>query len=214
MIHRLSKAYEGVGPNVKNGLIFPYHCSKDPKRSDGTLPWTIGYGHLLSLKEEKLGVKVGGTLVDVMRNGLTQSQADLLYAQDVSPRMDTVLKYFTKPIPGLTQVQFDWVMEALLDCLFNCGEQCLYSSPGVLARAGKIKEASIRLLLYRCADNIPIRGLWRRRVSGSIYMNTGEVLIINDKVPSRTVMSPLEIKATAKLSSLVGTKITLPPGLH
>lgn len=201
------KAYDTLGPNVRNGRAYPYQCAADPRRADGSKPWTCGWGHLMSPREEREGVKVGDRVSNVLNDGLTLQEADELLAQDLAGRLLEV----RRALPAATDLE----VGAFLDCVFNCGPQCLYSSPGVLLRAGKKLYAAERLLLYRKAGGIPYRGLWRRRVSDAIYMLSGEVVVIKDAVPTdRTKTSPAESAALKKLSLLLGKPTGLPPGLQ
>lgn len=204
------KAYEGLGPNIRltpqGKLIFPYQCKADAPRKDGTHPWTCGYGHFMSIKEERDGVQLGSKPINVMRDGLTEDQCDQLLNQDVAKRLAVV----KAALPG----QNDLVIGAFLDCVLNAGEECLHSSPGLAIIRGDLSFAAERLLLYRNAGGHPVRGLWRRRLTDSIFMLSGEIITSKDSVPkNKLLMSASEQVATKRLSTLLGKPILLPPGM-
>ncbi len=204
-IYLLLKTYEGLGSNLKDGRYFPYECSLDPKRADGSKPYTCGYGHAMSKTEEKDGVNVGGKFINVMRDGLSLEESEQLLAQDTKPRLTAIKQQ-------LGEVS-DFITGAFLDCVFNSGEQCLFSTPGVAIKLGMTKTAAERLLLYCMASGVKVRGLWRRRLSDSIFMLSGQVVIVNDKVPSNHKPSDEELTAMTTLSNLLGSRVILPVGL-
>lgn len=193
------KGYDGLGPNVSNGIAKAYQGEGDrPADPHARWPFTCGFGHLMSANEEAHGVKVGDQLIDAVNTGLSFAQCDTLLAQDLAPRIQTVKDSFNT----INDQEFG----AFLDLLFNSGPQGLIQTPGTRHREGNKHAAAKGMLLYRNANGIPLLGLWRRRLTDAIYYLGGPVIVAN------SIAS--ENDAKTALSNLLGEPVVRPMGLH
>lgn len=196
---KLIQSYEGLGPNQHDGVAYPYQGAGDrPRKKTDRWPYTCGWGHLMSDREEHEGVVIDGKLIDVMELGLTLEQANSLLLQDFKPMIaivESALKHADSHELG-----------AFLDLVFNAGPECLYLMPGHLHRAGNKKAAASSMLKYFNARGRGLLGLWRRRLSDAVFYLSGELIIANSPIS--------ELKARNRLEALLGGTVYKPSNLQ